>query len=75
MYFIKLQMSTELLIKENIKKPEFDPRGSDKTSSDPQISNLNLNKVYPKILNKKKKRIFINKLKEKLREKEVKQKF
>ena len=47
-------MSTELLIKENIKKPKFDPSGSDKTSSDPQISNLNLNKVYPKILNKKK---------------------
>ncbi len=68
-------MSTELLIKENIKKPKFDPIGSDKTNSDPQISNLNLNKVYPKILNKKKKRICINKLQEKLREKEVKQKF
>ena len=35
-------MSTELLIKENIKKPKFDPSGSDKTSSDPQISNINL---------------------------------
>tara|TARA_Y100000746_G_scaffold215062_1_gene208892 strand:- start:510 stop:779 length:270 start_codon:yes stop_codon:yes gene_type:complete len=68
-------MSTELLIKEIIKKPKFDPTGSDKTNSDPQISNLNLNKVYPKILNKKKKRICINKLQEKLREKEVKQKF
>ena len=68
-------MSTELLIKENIKKPKFDPIGSDKTNSDPLISNLNLNKVYPKILNKKKKRICINKLQEKLREKEVKQKF
>ena len=42
-------MSTELLIKENIKKPKFDPIGSDKTNSDP-ISNLNLNKVYSKIL-------------------------
>ena len=65
-------MSTELLIKENIKKPKLDPSGSDKTYSDPQISNLNLNKVYPKILNKKKERICINKLQEKLREKEVK---
>ena len=68
-------MSTELLIKENIKKPKLDPSGSDKTYSDPQISNLNLNKVYSKILNKKKERICINKLQEKLREKEVKQKF
>ena len=68
-------MSTELLIKEDIKKPKLDPSGSGQTSSDPQISNLNLNKVYPKILNKKKKRICINKLQDKLREKEVKQKF
>ena len=68
-------MSTELLIKEDIKKPKLDPSGSGQTSSDPQISNLNLNKVYPKILNKKKKRICINKLQDELREKEVKQKF
>ena len=68
-------MSTELLIKENIKKPKFDPSGSDKTNSDPQISNLNLNKVYGNILNKKKSKTCINKLQEKLREKEVKQKF
>ena len=68
-------MSTELLIKEDIKKPKLDPSGSGQTSSDPQISNLNLNKVYGNILNKKKKRICINKLQDKLREKEVKQKF
>ena len=68
-------MSTELLIKEDIKKAKLDPSGSGQTSSDPQISNLNLNKVYPKILNKKKERICINKLQDKLREKEVKQKF
>ena len=68
-------MSTELLIKENIKKQKLDPNGLDKTRFDPQISNLNLNKVYPKILNKKKKRICINKLQDKLREKEIKQKF
>ena len=68
-------MSTELFIKENIKKPKLDPSGSDKTRSDPQILNLNLNKVYGNILNKKKSKTCINKLQEKLREKEVKQKF
>ena len=68
-------MSSELLIKENIKKPKFDPSGSDKTNSDPQISNLNLNKVYGNKLNQKKSKTCINKLQEKLREKEVKQKF
>ena len=68
-------MSTELLIKEDIKKQKLDPSGSGQTSSDPQISNLNLNKVYGNILNKKKSKTCINKLQEKLREKEVKQKF
>ena len=68
-------MSTELLIKENIKKPKLDPSGSDKSRSDPQISNLNLNKVYSNTLNQKKSKTCINKLQEKLREKEVKQKF
>jgi len=68
-------MSTEIITKENIKKPNLDPSGSDKTRSDPQISNLNLNKVYGKILKKKKSKICINKLQEKLREKEVKKKF
>tara|TARA_Y100001970_G_C13781526_1_gene625607 strand:- start:159 stop:413 length:255 start_codon:yes stop_codon:yes gene_type:complete len=63
-------MSTELLIKENIKKTKLDPSGSDKTRSDPQISNFYLNK-----LNYKKSKTCINKLQEKLREKEVKQKF
>ena len=68
-------MSTETIIKENLNNPKLDPSESVKTQSGPQISNLNLNKVYPKILNKKKERICINKLQEKLREKEVKQKF
>jgi len=68
-------MSTELLIKEDIKKPKLDPSGSGQTSSDPQISNLNLNKVYGNILNKKKSKTCINSLQEKLRKKEVKQKF
>ena len=68
-------MSTELLIKENIKKPRLDPSGSGKTNSDPQILNLNLNKVYGNTLNQKNSKTCINKLQEKLREKEVKQKF
>jgi len=68
-------MSTELLIKENITKPKLDPSGSEKTRSDPQISNLNLNKVYGNKLNQKKSKTCINKLQEKLREKEVKQRF
>jgi len=68
-------MSTELLVKENIKKPKLDPSGSDQSRSDPLISNLNLNKVYGNTLNQKKSKTCINKLQEKLREKEVKQKF
>jgi len=68
-------MSTELLIKENIKKPNLDPSGSVEKRSDPQTSNLNLNKVYANTLNQKKSKTCINKLQEKLREKEVKKKF
>ena len=68
-------MSTELLIKENIKKPKLDPSGSDKRKSDPQISSLDLNKVYDNTLNQKKSKTCINKLQEKLREKEVKKRF
>ena len=68
-------MSTELLIKENIKNLKLDPSGSDKRRSAPQISNLNLNKVYGNTLSQKKSKTCINKLQEKLREKEVKQKF
>ena len=68
-------MSTELLIKENIKKPKLDPSGSDKRRSDPQISNLNLNKVYKKTVNKKKSITCINILQDNLRKKEVKKRF
>tara|TARA_B100000965_G_scaffold117747_1_gene97183 strand:+ start:220 stop:489 length:270 start_codon:yes stop_codon:yes gene_type:complete len=67
-------MSTELLIKENIKKTKLDPSRSDKTRSDLQISNFYLNKLYDNKLNYKKSKTCINKLQEKLREKEVKQK-
>ena len=67
-------MSTEILIKEE-PNPKLDPRGSVKTQAGPQISNFILNKVYNKPKNKKKSKICINILQEKLRKKQVKQKF
>ena len=39
--------------KENLKSPKFDPQGSEITRSDPQYSNLDLNKVKKKTLNNK----------------------
>ena len=68
-------MSTETIIKENLNNPKLDSIGSGKTKSGPQISNLSLNKVYDKSENKKKLKTCINNLQEKLRKKEVKQKF
>jgi len=68
-------MSTENLIRENLNNSKLDPIGSGKTQSGPKISNLNLNKVFYKPENKKKSKTCINSLQEKLRKKEVKQKF
>ena len=68
-------MSTESIIKEDLNKLKLDPSGSGKIQSGPQISNLNLNKVYDKFENKKKIKTCINSLQEKLRKKEVKKKF
>ena len=68
-------MSTELLTKENLKNPKFDPNGSEKTRSDPQYSNLDLNKVQKKKLNINKSKICINILNKNLREKEIREKF
>jgi len=68
-------MSTETIIKENLNNPKLDPSESVKTQSGPQISNLNLNKVFYKPENKKKSKTCINSLQEKLRKKKVKQKF
>ena len=48
-------MGTELLSKENFKNPKLDPKGSEKSLSDPQYSNVDLNKVQKNIFNKKKK--------------------
>ena len=68
-------MSTETLIKENLKNTKFNPSGSGKTFSDPQISNLDHNNLQNTTLKKKKSKTCINTLQEKLRKKEVKEKF
>jgi hypothetical protein len=67
-------MSTETLIKENSKNIKLQSHGSKKIYSDPQISNLDLNKVQNNTLNKKKSKTCIKILQEKLRKKEVKKK-
>ena len=68
-------MSTEILTKENLKNPKFDPNGSEKTRSDPQFSNLDLNKVKKYTSSKNKSKICINTLNKNLRQKEIKEKF
>ena len=68
-------MSTETLIKENLKNTKFDPSGLGKTFSDPIISNLDLNKLQNNISKKKKLKTCINTLQETLRKKEVKKQF
>ena len=68
-------MSTEILTKENLKNPKFDPKGSEKTRSDPQFSNLDLNKVQKHTSKKNKSKICINTLNKNLRQKEIKEKF
>ena len=68
-------MSTETLIKENLKNTKSNPSGSGKTFSDPQISNLDLNKLKNNTLKKKETKTCIKTLQEKLRKKEVKKKF
>ena len=68
-------MSTEALSKENLKNPKLDPKGSEKSLSGPEYSNVDLNKVQKNIFNKKKTKICINALNENLRKKEIKEKF
>ena len=68
-------MSTETLIKENSKNTKLHPRGSGKIYSDPEISNLDLNKLQNNTLKKKETKTCIKTLQEKLRKKEVKKKF
>ena len=68
-------MSTERLIKENSQNIGIAPKETVKIFSDPQISNLYLNKVENITLKKRKSKICINILQEKLRKKEVKTRF
>tara|TARA_Y100000741_G_scaffold217365_1_gene165678 strand:- start:130 stop:399 length:270 start_codon:yes stop_codon:yes gene_type:complete len=68
-------MSTEILTKENLKNPKFDNKGSEKTRSDRQFSNLDLNKVQKHTSSKNKLKICINTLNKNLRQKEIKEKF
>ena len=64
----KYGFSTDI---ENFKNPKLDPKGSEKSLSGPQYSNVDLNKVQKKIFNKKKTKICINALNENLRKKEI----
>ena len=71
-------MSTEILIKENSKKltnTNLDLSGPERKFSDPKISNLELNKLKKKNLKKKKSITCINNLQNRLRRKEVKEKY
>ena len=68
-------MSSEILTKKNLKSPKFDPKGSEKTRSDPQFSNLDLNKVQKHTSSKNKSKICINTLNKNFKQKEIKEKF
>ena len=68
-------MSTEIITKENLKNLKFDPKGTEKTRSGPEFSNLDLNKVQKYTLSKNKSKICINTLNKNLRQKEIKEKF
>ena len=70
-------MSNETLIKDNLKSlnnRKFASLGSQRASSETQISNLDLNKVKNNLFKKKKSKTCINTLQEKLRKKEEKEK-
>ena len=68
-------MSTENFLKAGIKKDNFDISESKKIFSDGKISNKDLNKLYKNSLKKKKTKICINSLQEKLRKQKFKEKF
>ncbi len=67
-------MSKENIVKENLKNTKFGSSGSKKIISDQKISNIELNKIYKNSLKKKKTKICINSLQEKLRKKNFKEK-
>jgi len=68
-------MSTETLSRNNPKNEKFENIESNKIIFDQQISNKDLNKVCKNSFKKKKTKICINSLQQKLRKKEFKEKF
>ena len=68
-------MRTETLAKKNLKNAKFENIESKKIIFNQQISNKDLNKVFKNSFKKKKTKICINSLQEKLRKKEFKEKF
>tara|TARA_B100002051_G_scaffold99821_1_gene95268 strand:+ start:1881 stop:2150 length:270 start_codon:yes stop_codon:yes gene_type:complete len=68
-------MSTENIVKKNLKNTKFVSSGLKKITSDQKISNIELNKIYKNSLKKKKTKICINSLQEKLRKQKFKEKF
>ncbi len=68
-------MRTENIDKENLKNIKFGSSGLKKIISDQKISNIELNKIYKNSLKKKKTKICINSLQEKLRKQKFKEKF
>ena len=71
-------MSTETLTKENsntLNRSNLDSTEQKKNSLDSKISNLDLNKIQNQKIKKKEPKICINTLQQKLRQKEVKEKF
>ncbi len=68
-------MSTENIVKENLKNTKFGSSELKKIISDQKISNIELNKIYKSYLKEKKKKICINSLQEKLRKQKFKEKF
>ena len=71
-------MSTETLTKENsntLNRSNLDSTEQKKNSLDSKISNLDLNKIQYQKIKKKEPKICINTLQQKLRQKEVKEKF
>ena len=68
-------MRTETLAKKNLKNAKSENIESKKIIFNQQISNKDLNKVFKNSFKKKKTKICINSLQEKLRKKEFKEKF
>ena len=67
-------MNREILVKKNTKNIKLSFNVKEKIFFDHNISNINLNKIYKNSLKKRKTKICINSLQEKLRKKKIKEK-